>query len=107
MPNTTFRQVRLRIVNRPTLVWLRPETRQCVRRPQQLLVLGSSTAAIRSVRFLRDGRPIRTVRAGVASLYSTNWPVRNVSRGAHRLTAVLRDARGRTASATRVVRVCR
>jgi minor extracellular serine protease Vpr len=107
MPNSTFREVRLRIVNRPTLVWLRPETRQCAARSQQLLVLGSSTAAIRSVRFLRDGRPIRTVRRGVAGLYSTNWATRRVARGAHRLTAILRDARGRTARATRVVRVCR
>jgi subtilisin family serine protease len=108
MPNTTFRPVRLRIVSRPTVIWLRPETRQCLARPQQqLLVVGSSTAAIRSVRFLRDGKPIRTVRAGVAGLYSTNVRAAGLKRGTHRLTAVLRDARGRTASATRVVRVCR
>ena len=107
MPNTTFRRVRLRIVTRPTVVWLRPETRQCLARPQQLLVLGSSTAAIRSVRFLADGKAIRTVRGGVAGLYSTDWRARGLRRGTHRLTAVLRDARGRTARATRVVRVCR
>jgi subtilisin family serine protease len=107
MPNTTFRQMRLRIVSRPTLVWLRPDTRQCIDRPQQLLVLGSSTAGIRAVRFLNDGKAIRTVRRGVAGLYSMDWRAANVKRGTHRLTAVLRDARGRTANATRVVRVCR
>ena len=107
MPNTRFRQVRLRVVNRPTIVWLRPETRACVARREQLLVLGSAPAAIRSVRFLRDGRRLRTVRRGTAGLYSTTMTTAGMARGTHRLTAVLRDARGRTAAATRIVRVCR
>jgi minor extracellular serine protease Vpr len=107
MPNTIFRNTRLRIVNRPTLVWLRPDTRQCVAGTQQLLVLGSSTAGLRSVQFLRDGKPIRTVRRGVAGLYSTDWRTAGVARGTHRLTAILRDARGRTARAVRTIRVCR
>jgi subtilisin family serine protease len=107
MPNTSFTRTRLTIVSRPTLVWLRPEAGQCLARPQQLLVLGSSTAAIRSVQFLNDGEPIRTVRRGVAGLYSTDWRAANVKRGPHRLTAVLRDARGRTARAARTIRVCR
>ena len=107
MPNTAFPQVRLRVVNRPTLVWLRPETRACVAAREQLLVLGSAPAAIRSVRFLRDGRPFRTLRRGTAGLYSTTMPRAGLRRGTHRLTAILRDARGRTATATRTIRVCR
>jgi minor extracellular serine protease Vpr len=107
MPNTVFQQTRLRVVNRPTIVWLRPDTRQCVARSQQLLVLTSSTAAIRSVRFLDGRRTIRTVRRGAAGLYSTQWATRREERGLHRLTAIVRDARGRTATSTRTVRVCR
>jgi minor extracellular serine protease Vpr len=107
MPNTIFRNVRLRVVTRPVLTWLRPGTRKCVARSEQLLVLASSTAAIRSVRFLDSGRAIRTVRSGVAGLYSTMWRNGNAKRGTHRLVAVVRDARGRTAQAVRTVRVCR
>jgi minor extracellular serine protease Vpr len=106
LPNTTFRPVRLRVVTRPTLTWLFPQSRECVARLEELAVLGSSTVAIRSVQFLRDGRPIRTVRRGTAGIYVTNWRA-NVARGPHRLTAILRDARGRTVRAERAVRVCR
>jgi minor extracellular serine protease Vpr len=107
MPNTVFQEVTLRAVNRPVVTWLRPDTRQCVARSQQLLVLASSTAAIRSVRFVDNGSALRTVRRGTAGLYATTWATRREQRGAHRLVAEVRDARGRMARATRVVRVCR
>ena len=107
MPNTTFRNVRLRVVSRPTVTWLRPENRQCGAARQQLLVVASSTARIASVRFVDGRRTVATVRRGVAGLYSATWRTRRLERGVHRLTAIVRDARGRTASSTRVARVCR
>jgi hypothetical protein len=106
MPNTVFKQTRLRVVARPVVTWLRPETRQCVTASQQLLVLASSTAAIRSVRFLDGVKAITVDRTGVAGLYSVTWKRGTARRGAHRLVAVARDAQGRTASAARNVRVC-
>jgi hypothetical protein len=107
MPNTTFREVRLTVVDRPTVTWLRPETRQCAARAQQLLVVASSTARITSVRFLDGRRVVATVRRGAAGLYTSTWRTRGAVRGVHRLTAVVTDARGRNASSTRVARVCR
>jgi hypothetical protein len=108
MPNTVFRTVTLNVVSRPVATWLRPETRACASRPtQQLLLTASSTSRITSVRFLDGKRPIRTLRSGVAGLYSTNWSTRRAKAGTHTLVAVVRDARGRTVTATRTVRVCR
>jgi hypothetical protein len=107
MPNTSYRGVRIRAVRGTTVTWLLPRSRSCRRGNQGLLVLANTTGAIRAVRFLDGRRPIKTVRKGVAGLYSATWRTRRAKPGRHRLRAVVESARGRRAVASRVVRLCK
>jgi hypothetical protein len=107
LPNTTVDDLALRVVDRPTLTWLRPEARECVARREQLLVVGGSSVRVRSVRFFVDGKQVGIDRRGGAGLYATTWRSGNAKRGRHTLRAVVLDVKGRTASAERVARVCR
>jgi hypothetical protein len=108
LPNTTVQDVRFRAVKGPTVTWLVPERRSCATKPRQrLLVLATSDARVRSVTFF-DGKRRIARRAGTGlELYNAAWQSGRAKRGAHTLTAVVRDARGREARASRVVRVCR
>ena len=89
------------------MTWLLPGRNTCAGRSVRLLAVASSTRRIRSVRFLVDDRPIRTVRLGASGLYAFTWRPRGLARGSHVLHAVVRDAKGRTATAARTVRGCR
>jgi subtilisin family serine protease len=105
MPNTGVRVAVVTRVRRPVVTWLAPPGRSCRRRPVRLLVLADSTRPIRRVRFFDGERRFRTVRRGQAGLFATTW--RPARRGTHVVRAVALDAKGRTAEATRTVRVCR
>jgi minor extracellular serine protease Vpr len=108
LPNTTFRRVSLRGVSGPAVTWLSPERNACAaRRRQQLVVVATSTARVRTVAFLVDGRRVATRRGTGAELYSAAWQTGRAKPGRHRLTAVARDVRGRAHRASRIVRVCR
>ena len=107
MPNTAFAAGALRVVNAPTVDWLAPERRECAERPRtRLAVVAGSPSRVRSVRFFDGRRRIATVRRGEAGLYGATWRTRGARKGRHLLRAVVADARGRTASAERVVRIC-
>ena len=106
MPNTNFAQTALRAVNGPTISWLAPEARACVGRTARLAVLAASTARVRSVQFFDGARRIAVTRRGTADLYLGEWRTARAGKGAHRLRAVVTDARGRRASAARRVRIC-
>ena len=108
LPNTSVRQLRVRVVAGPALTWLAPEAQECVTKPRaSLAVAAGSTAGVRWVRFFDGDRRIATVRRGAGGLYGTTWRTRGLRLGTHRLRAVVRDARGRTAAAARIVRVCK
>jgi hypothetical protein len=47
------------------------------------------------------------VKQGVEGLYDAPWRTRKAHRGRHMLRVVVTDRSGRTASAHRLVRVCR
>jgi hypothetical protein len=94
-------------VNGPAITWVTPEPSECATSPAQLLVLASSTAALRSVRFLDESKPIATVKRGVAGIYSVAWKRGGAAKGRHTLRAIVTDAKGRQAEAQRVVRVCK
>jgi hypothetical protein len=107
LPNTAFQSFRLRGVARPTVTWLLPRPRACVSKVQGLFVTAGASRGVRSVRFF-DGKHLIAKRTrGVESLYDTPWRTRKAHHGRHVLRAVVTDRRGRTASALRVVRVCR
>ena len=107
LPNTAFAQGPVRVVNGPTVAWLAPEIGDCAAARTPLTVLAGSNAAVRSVRFLRGKTPIATVKKGTVGLYSATWRRGTAAKGKHTLRAVVTDAKGRTATAERVVRVCK
>jgi hypothetical protein len=107
MPNTRFQDVKVKVVTKPTLTWIIPQTNECARGTEQLLVVGSSTRALRSVEFKDAKKRIALKRKHVVGLFETNWNVRKLRKGKHLLTATLRDAAGRIFTARRNVRVCR
>jgi subtilisin family serine protease len=106
LPNTVFAQGPITVVDRPTVTWLTPETSECVAKQTQLVVVAASTAAVRSVRFLDERKPVATVKRGGAGLFTATWKRGAAAKGKHTLRAIVTDARGRKAEARRVVRVC-
>ncbi len=106
LPNTAFVPVKLKVVKRPTVTWLAPERRACTTARTRLLVVAGATKSVRNVRFLVDGKPVATVRRGTAGLYAATWTTKGASKGAHELEAVVTDAAGKTAEASRSVKVC-
>ena len=107
MPNTRFRNARLRAVRGTVVTWLEPERGSCLRGTASLLVLANSTQRVASVRFLDGRRRIGVDRRGVAGLYQATWPARRAKRGRHLLRAVVVTRDGRRSTAVRRVRVCR
>jgi minor extracellular serine protease Vpr len=106
MPNSRFRGIRLAVVARPTISWILPNRGACLPARTKLQVVASSNATISTVGFFEGRRQIGRVRRNVAGIYELNWRPRG-KRGAHVLTAVVSDTRGREAEATRTVRLCR
>ncbi len=105
MPNTTFKQVTLKVISGPTVTWLAPAA--CVTGVERMVVAGSSTAPIRSVSFYDGAKKIATTTKGSAGLYAADWPAKGRTKGKHTLRAVLNDTKGRPASATTTVRTCK
>jgi hypothetical protein len=106
LPNTAFASGNITVVAGPTVTWLAPEPRECAEARTPLLVLAGSNTTVRSVRFFQGRKLVATVRRGTAGLYSATWRRGAAAKGRHTLRAVVTDARGRTATAERVVRVC-
>ena len=106
LPNTAFASGPVRVVNTPTITWLTPEIRECAAARTPLTVLAGSTAAVRTIRFLDGKKPIATVRRGTAGIFGATWRRGGAAKGRHTLRAIVTDAKGRTAEAQRVVRVC-
>jgi hypothetical protein len=89
------------------VTWLLPGRNTCAGRSVRLLAVASSTRPLRSARILVDDKRIRTLRQDASGLYAYTWRPRGLARGPHVLRVVVRDAKGRTATATRTVRGCR
>ena len=107
LPNTAFASGNITVVNRPAVTWVTPDANECAAARTPLLVLASSTAAVRSVRFLDGQKLIATQKRGGAGLFSGVWKRGGAAKGKHTLRAIVTDAKGRKAEAQRVVRVCK
>ncbi len=107
LPNTRFAGFRAEAVNRPTVTWVTPAKGRCLAPRQQLLVVANDNVQISSVGFFDGNRQIGRVRKNVAGLYEMTWRTSGKRKGAHTLTAVASDVRGREAEASQSVRVCR
>ena len=107
LPNTAFASGNITVVNGPAVTWVTPDANECAAARTPLLVLASSTAAVRSVRFLDGQKLIATQKRGGAGLFSGVWRRGGAAKGKHTLRAIVTDAKGRKAEAQRVVRVCK
>jgi minor extracellular serine protease Vpr len=104
-PNTRFQGFRAEAVPRPTVTWVLPEKGRCVRPGQTLLVVANDNVQISSVGFFDGRRPIGRIQKNTAGLYEMKWSGHK-RKGAHVLTAVASDVRGREGQASQTVRVC-
>jgi minor extracellular serine protease Vpr len=106
LPNTRVRRGVVRGVAGPAVTWLAPKPGSCLRKGSSLAALASSTARVRSVRFLDEKRTVAVDRSGPAGLYGVTWKPGPRER-THALHAVAVDARGRRAEATLRLHACR
>jgi minor extracellular serine protease Vpr len=107
LPNTRFKGVRADAVNGPTVTWLTPGKGRCLAARQQLLVVANDNVQVSSVGFFDGNRQIGRVRKNVAGLYEMTWRTGGKRKGAHTLTVVASDVRGREAEASQTVRICK
>jgi hypothetical protein len=105
LPNTKIRSYRIHGQRRPALSWVLPKARTCVKGNVPLLVVGSSTKSITSVRFFDGKQRLGTDRTGDIGLYNVTWRTAKEKKGPHVLRAVLSSG-GKSAAAKRTVRVC-
>ena len=106
LPNTTIKTATLTVVNGPAITWLAPQARACAAKKGRVVVLASDTSRISAVTFYDGSKKVATVETGVADIYGANWKTSGLPRGSHTLRAVVTDGAGKTATATRAVRVC-
>ncbi len=107
MPNTTFKQVKIKVVSGPTVTWLAPTSAACVSGLTRLVATGSSTATVRSVAFYDGAKRIAVKTKGTAGIYAADWPAKGRAKGKHTLRVVLTDAKGRPSSASLTVKTCK
>ena len=107
LPNTRFAGLRAEAVPRPTVTWITPETGKCLASRQKLVVVANDNVQISSVGFFDGRRQIGRVQKNVAGLYELTWRTSGRKKGAHVLTAVASDVRGREAEASQTVRICK
>jgi hypothetical protein len=84
-----------------------PAENECVSKTVPLVVVASSTKAVRSVRFFVDAKQIDVDRHGLSDVFTGSWESRFAQPGRHVLRALATDAGGRTFAASRDLRVCR
>jgi len=108
MPNTRFASAKLQVVAGVAVNWLVPETQACLVKSQRLVVVASSTSAVKSVRFAVDGRTVAVAKNGAAGVFGATWKGSGAAKhGKHSLTATAVDGGGHTGSAQRVVVSCK
>ncbi|HEX6763469.1 MAG TPA: S8 family serine peptidase [Gaiellaceae bacterium] len=106
LPNTSFRQTKMKVVNGPAVTWVEPPANVCALKKDRLVVVAGSTTKVLRTEF-RDGtRLIGTDKTGSGGVYSVDWSTAKLAKGKHHLTATVVDRSGRTASAARTFRVC-
>ena len=105
LPNTAFASGNITVVNGPAITWVTPETNECEAAQTPLVVIASSTIAMRAVRFF-DGRKLLATDKRRCRYLLRGLATRGAAKGKHTLRAIVTDAKGSKAEAQRVVRVC-
>jgi hypothetical protein len=104
MPNTRTAAAKLHVVAGPAVDWLVPATGVCVQKRELAVVAASAPGKVSSIRFFVDGKRVAVLHRGDVGIWSTTI---SLSRGKHVLVATVVDAKGKTASERRTVRLCR
>jgi hypothetical protein len=107
LPNTNYKSVKLAVGNRATVAWLVPARNACLRTTTRLAVVAGSTKKLKTVTFYNGKRKIGSSKLDSAGIAFKDWNVKKVKKGKHALRATVRDAGGRTATTSRIVRVCK
>jgi minor extracellular serine protease Vpr len=107
LPNTRVQGLRAEAVPRPTVTWVTPDKGRCASARQKLVVAANDNVQISSVGFFDGRRQIGRVQKNVAGLYELTWKARGKRKGAHVLTAVASDVRGREGQASQAIRICK
>ncbi len=107
MPNTSFAQTTISVVNGPAVTWIEPPANSCAVTHDRLITAADSTTKVTQVVFTVDGRRVGVDRKGSSGIYSVPWNTTKLKRGSYRLVATVSDAAGRSAAAGRTVRVCK
>jgi subtilisin family serine protease len=105
-PNTNFKLAKLTVVNGPTVSWIEPPAQVCALKDDRLLVVAESTKKVKQVTFTDNGKRIGVAKTG-SGVYSVSWKTARLQKGTHLLLATVTDAAGRTAAASRVLKVCK
>lgn len=105
-PNTRYRAVVIRGVRGPAVSWLLP-TGACLTGRVRLAVAATSPSPLTSVHFYDGSTSIKNVTKGPGGLYVTDWSAKAVPLGKHSLRATAHDRKGRSYTASQVVRVCK
>jgi minor extracellular serine protease Vpr len=107
LPNTAFANVKLNVVAGPAVTWLSPPANVCAVKVDRLIVVASSTKKVKSVTFYDGKKKLKTLTKGTEGLFAQDWKTTGLKKGKHVLRATVRDAAGKTFTASRTVRVCK
>ena len=105
-PNSTFKQVKLTVVNGPTVTWVEPPANVCAFKNDRLVVVADSTKKVKQVAFTDNGKRIAVDKTG-NGVYSVAWNTAKLKKGKHNLLATVTDAAGRKAAAGRAIKICK
>jgi hypothetical protein len=106
LPNTAFAETKLDVVNGPAATWLLPDASSCVPKSVRLVATASSTRKVTKVVFREGAKKIASLPGSATGLYAATWKTTKADKGKHSLTVEVVDQAGRSATATRTLRVC-
>jgi minor extracellular serine protease Vpr len=106
LPNTAFKQNKLKVVDGPAVTWLEPEQNACLVKHDRLLVVAGSTTKVAKVQFFDGARLIGTTTSGPGGVFSIPWSTAGLAKGKHHVTVEVVDRAGRSATSARQLRVC-
>jgi hypothetical protein len=106
-PNSTFRPVKLKVVNGPTVTWIEPPAHTCALKRDSLVVVADSTTKVQQVVFTDNGKRIGVDKRGSGGVYSVAWATSKLKKGTRHLVATVIDASGHKAAAGRELRICK
>ena len=107
-PNTTFKLAKLTVVNGPTVTWVEPPAHVCALTSDRLVVVADSTKKVKQVAFTDNGKRIGVDKTG-DGVYSLSWKTAKpeARRAPPDRNGARHEAAGRTATAGRVIKVCK